>query len=45
MDDPKSKFKDYFGSMPNDFSDFPIMFDDQLLEQLEGSYAKTYVQE
>lgn len=34
IDDPESKFKDYFGSLPKNFEDFPIMFDDNLLEQL-----------
>ena len=45
LDDPNSKFTPYFGSLPNEFSDFPIMFDDQLLEELQGSYAKRYVEE
>ena len=43
-DDPESQYKEYFGSMPGGFEDFPIMYDDKLLEQLEGSFAKEYVE-
>ena len=39
----KGKFKDYIDIFPDNYDDFPLFFDEKMLENLEGSLFVEYV--